>query len=62
MDLLPWMGAVRMRVKTANKNITNNKAYKNIILSESREKFAQIKHNLQVSPTVQNNFNKTLIK
>ncbi len=61
MDLLPWMGAVRMRVKTANKNITNNKVYKNIILSESREKFAQIKHNLLLDSTVQNNFNKTLI-
>ncbi len=32
------------------------KLIKDIILSEAREKFAQIKHNLQVSPTVQNNF------
>ncbi len=48
MDLLQWMGAVRMRIKTANKNITNNKANKNIISSESGEKYAQIKHNLRV--------------
>ncbi len=66
MDPLQWMGAVRMRVQTADKkhpqvihttpiqstpessihNITLSS--KRVIWSESREKYAQIKHRLPV--------------
>ncbi len=75
MDPLQWMGAVRMRVQTADKNITiihkksktvhqlmvckyesiHNIAFssENVVSSESGEKYAQVKHQLQVK-TVQN--------
>ncbi len=54
------MGAVRMRVQTADKNISiihiiHDIAFscEKVVLSESGEKYAQIKHSLQVK-TVQN--------
>ncbi len=55
MDALQWMGAVRMRVQTADKNITiihKKSSNEKVVSSEWGEKYAQIKHNLQAK-TVQ---------
>ncbi len=58
MDPLQWMGAVRTRVQTADKNISvHNIAFSSekVISPESGEKYTQIRHCLQAN-MVQNHY------
>ncbi len=48
MDALQWMGAVRMRVQTADKTVKyNSSSSEKVFWSESGEKSSQIKQRLQ---------------